>query len=218
MKLYVKGARLTYAPSLFVAKAKNNDDGTVSKAKYQGTFIVEPTTLAFAGDANPDTPAGQAKGYKFLPFKDALGAAIQQVANEGFGTRAPTLLAQLKAQNRLILHDGAEKGGKPGYEGNHYFNAANELRPLLLNAAGGSVQASDGTLYNGCYVTAVFDVWAGKGAKKQDMVGISLLGVQFMRDGERLGGGLVAAADDFAAIPAPEGEKAAAGQGAAGLF
>lgn len=216
MKLYVKGTRLAWAQSLFVAKAKADDP--LSKAKYQGTFIVEPTTLAFAGDANPDTPAGQAKGYKYLPFKDALGAAIQQAANEKFGARAATILAQLKAQNRLILHDGAEKGEKPGYVGNLYFNAANELRPLLLNAAGGSVQASDGVLYGGCYVTGVFDVWAGPGAKKQDMVGISLLGVQFMRDGERLGGGLVAAADDFAAIPSAEGEKAAAGQGAAGLF
>jgi hypothetical protein len=46
-----------------------------------------------------------------------------------------------------------------------------------------------------------------------------LLGVQFTKDGERLAGGGVAAADDFEAIPQPEAAKAAAaGTGAAALF
>lgn len=216
MKLYVKGARLAWAPSLFTAKAKADDPA--SKPKYHSTFIIEAGTLAFAGDANPDTAGGKAKGYRFAPFKEALATAIQQVASEKFSARAPAVLAQLKAQNRLILHDGAEKGGKLGYDGNTYFNAGNDTRPMLMSAAGTPVVESDGTLYNGCYVTGIFDVWAGPSAKKQDMVGITLLGVQFIRDGERLGGGITAAADDFEAIPQADAPKAAAGGGAASLF
>jgi hypothetical protein len=43
--------------------------------------------------------------------------------------------------------------------------------------------------------------------------------VQFLRDGERLAGGGVAAADDFAEIPPADGAKAAdSGKGAASLF
>jgi hypothetical protein len=50
-------------------------------------------------------------------------------------------------------------------------------------------------------------------------VNASLLGVQHVKDGERLAGGGVAAADDFEAIPeAGQAKAAATGTGAAGLF
>jgi len=217
MKLYVKGTRLAWAESLFVAKAKADDP--TSKPKYQSTFIVEKDTLGFAGDANPDTPAGRQKGYKFLPFKEALAAGIRKVATEKFGVNTETTLAQLKAQNRLILHDGAEKGEKPGYVGNSYFNASNAIRPMLLSSLGEPVTERDGLFYPGCYVIGVFDLWAGPNAKKQNMVGISLLGVQFLRDGDRLAGGSVAAADDFEPLPGADAAKIEkSGDGAASLF
>ena len=217
MKLYVKGARLAWAGSLFTAKAKQDDP--TSKPKFQGTFIVESTTLAFAGDANPDTPAGKQKGYAYAPFKEALQGGIIRVATERFAADTNTVLAQLKAQNRLILHDGAEKGGKPGYVGNMYFNAGNAIRPMVMSAHGAPVTEQDGVFYGGCYVNGIFDLWAGKNAKGQPMAGIALLGVQFMRDGDRLTGGITAAADDFEAIPQAGVEKAAAtGEGAKSLF
>lgn len=217
MKFYVKGARLAYAQSLFEAKAgKPTADNPNPKPKYQGTFIVEPTTLAFAGDANPDGALGQSKGYKYGDFKAALQLAIVTVAQEKLGPQWQALLGQLKAQNRLILHDGAEKALKPGYAGNHYFNASADLRPVVQLPNRSPITAADGIVYPGCYVDGVFDVWA---FPQRSSVNITLLAVTFAKDGERLAGGATASEDDYAAVPAEAQQKAAAtGQGAASLF
>lgn len=217
MKFYVKGARLAWAQQLFEAKAgKPMPDNPNPKAKYMGTFIVEPTTLAFAGDANPESAAGLAKGYKFGDFKTELQKAIIAVAQEKLGPNWQALLGQLKAQNRLILHDGAEKALKPGYAGNHYFNASADLRPVVRAKNGAQLQASDGVVYGGCYVDGAFDVWA---YPQRNSVNITLLAVTFSHDGERLQGGATASEDDYAAIPAEAQQQAAAtGKGAASLF
>lgn len=217
MKFYVKGARLAYAQSLFEAKAgKPMPDNPNPKAKYQGTFIVEPSTLGFAGEANPESAIGMSKGFKFGDFKAALQHAIVTVAQEKLGAQWQALLAQLKAQNRLILHDGAEKALKPGYAGNHYFNASADLRPVLRAKNGAALNAADGVLYPGCYVDAAFDVWA---FPQRNSVNITLLAVTFSHDGERLAGGATATEDDYAAVPPEAQAKAAAsGQGAQALF
>lgn len=217
MKFYVKGARLAFAQQLFEAKAnKPTADNPNPKPKYQATFIVEPTTLAFAGDANPEGAVGMSKGYKFGDFKSALQTAILSVAQEKLGPQWQAILGQLKAQNRLILHDGAEKALKPGYAGNHYFNASSDIRPVLQMKNRAAIAAADGILYPGCYVDGAFDVWAF--AQRQS-VNITLLAVTFDRDGERLAGGATASEDDYAAIPQEAQQKAVAtGQGAASLF
>lgn len=217
MKFYVKNARLAWAQSLFEAKAgKPTPDNPTPKPKFQATFIVEPTTLAFAGDANPESANGLAKGYKFGDFKGALQTAILAVAQEKLGPQWQALLAQLKAQNRLILHDGAEKALKVGYVGNNYFNASADLRPMLRHKNGAALSAADGVLYPGCYVDGLFDVWA---FPQRQSVNITLLAVTFNRDGDRLAGGATAVEDDYAAIPADAQAKAVAtGAGAASLF
>lgn len=217
MKLYVKGARLAWDKSLFEAKAgEPTKENPNPKPKYKGTFIVEPTTLAFAGDANPESPVGLSKGYKYGDFKAALSLAITTVAQEKLGANWQAYLAALKAQNRLILHDGAEKALKPGYAGNHYFNASADLRPVLQMKNRTPIQASDGVLYPGCYVDTVIDVWAFEQRKS---VNASLLVVTFDRDGERLAGGATASEDDYAAIPAEAAAAVVAtGKGAAALF
>jgi hypothetical protein len=217
MKFYVKGARLTWAANLFEAKTnKPTPDNPNPKPKFQASFIVEPTTLAFAGDANPEGAMGLSKGYKFGDFKTALSLAIQTVAQEKLGAQWQALLGQLKAQNRLILHDGAEKALKPGYAGNHYFNASSDLPPVLRTRTGHGIAAKDGILYPGCYVDGAFDVWA---FPQRNSVNITLLAVTFSHDGERLAGGATASEDDYAAVPAEAQQKAAAtGAGAASLF
>src|SRR5574341_1798238 len=217
MKFYVKGARLAFAQNLFEPKTnKPTADNPNPKPRFQGTFIVESTTLAFAGDANPEAALGLSKGYKYGDFKLALSSAIAAVAQEKLGPQWQAILGQLKAQNRLILHDGAEKALKPGYAGNFYFNASSELPPVLQLKNRSPIRVTDGVLYSGCYVDGAFDVWAF--AQRQS-VNITLLAVTFSHDGERLAGGATASEDDYAAIPAEaQAKAAAAGTGAASLF
>lgn len=212
MKLYVQGARLMWEENLFVAKANApTPENPNPKPKYQSTFVVEPATKAFAGEVHPGSDRGKSQGHKFGDFKAELTKAILAVAAEKFGQKAQSILQKLKAQNRLILHDGAEKGEKAGYVGNFYFNASNDVRPLVRNSNGAQLSHNDGVLYPGCYVDVVLDVWA---FPKRESVNATVLAVTFNRDGERLAGGTVAAADDFEAIPAAATEKS----GAAALF
>lgn len=231
MKLYLKNARASFAQSLFEARPPKDGKG---KAKYGLTGILEKTTLAFAGDANPDGPAGQARGYKFGDVKQEMSKAIIDVAKAKWGEAATetvdaagnkvmapaymVVIQLLKAQNRLPIHDGAEKANYPGYLGNFYTNASNEIRPVIRHKNGSQLEAKDGVIYSGCYVDMVLDVWAQDNQFGR-RVNASLLAVTFAGDGERLAGGASATDDDYAAIPQEAQAKAAAsGGGAASLF
>jgi len=231
MKLYIKGARASFAQSLFEARPPKDGKG---KAKYGLTGILEKTTTAFAGDANPEGPAGQAKGYKFGDLKQEVSKAIIEVAKAKWGeaatdsvdaagnkTQIPafmSVLGLLKAQNRLPLHDGAEKANYPGYLGNLYMNASNEIRPVTRHKNGAQLEAKDGVIYSGAYVDMVVDIWAQDNQFGR-RVNASLLAVTFSHDGERLAGGASATDDDYAAIPQEAQVKAAvSGGGAASLF
>jgi len=214
MKFYIKGARLSYVQSLFEAKVVNNQ----GKPKFSVASIIEPATQGFAGDANPDAPAGQAKGYRYGDFKAELSKAILAVATEKWGAKAMEVLLLLKAQNRLPLHDGSEKGATPGYAGNLYMNASNEIRPMVRNKNGAQLQASDGVIYSGSYGDVVVDIWP-QDNQFGKRVNASLMAVTFNRDGDRLAGGVAATDDDYAAIPeTTQATAAATGAGAGALF
>lgn len=235
MKLYLKNVRGSYTDSLFTAKAVKGKDGSTSAEKYSLASIIIPgKTEGFAGDAHPESPAGQAKGYKFGDPLQAASVAISDAAQKKWGD-APTesvdaagnkvmlprwqaMLAQLKATNRLPIHDGAEKAMTPGYAGNKFMNANNAIRPQVRHSNGAQLEARDGVIYSGCFLDVVTDIWAQDNAHGK-RVNASLLAVQFRADGERLAGGATATDDDYAAIPQQAQEAAkASGTGAASLF
>jgi hypothetical protein len=214
MKLYLQKARGSFTASLFEPKQVNNQ----GKAKYSVASIITPETRAFAGDANPDSPAGQAKGYKWGDVKTEMSKAIMDAANGKWGAKALDQVTQLKAQNRLPLHDGAEKATTPGYAGNLYMNSGNELRPHVRNRNGSTLEAKDGVIYPGCYIDVVVDIWAQDNIHGK-RVNASLLSVTFNSDGERLAGGATSTDDDYAAIPQEtQAAAAATGAGAGSLF
>jgi hypothetical protein len=195
-RVTLQGVRLAF-PNLFEAKLPQGSQG--GKAKFSAAAI-------FAKDS---------------PNKDALLKAINEVATAKWGAKAGDVLLALKASDKLCLHDGDAKADTPGYKGNLFVNASNEIRPTTL--AGGPdgrapTTAADGKLYAGAKVNMMVEVWA-QDNQFGKRVNASLLGVQFVADGERLSGGGVASADDFEAIPQAATEKAAAaGTGAAALF
>lgn len=195
-RVVLKDVRLAF-PNLFEAKVPSGTQG--GKAKFSAAFI-------FAKDS---------------PNKEVLLKAINEVATAKWGAKSGDVLVALKASDKLCLHDGDAKADTAGYKGNLFVNASNEIRPTAL--AGGPdgrqpTTAAEGKLYAGCYVNGIVEVWA-QDNQFGKRVNASLLGVQFVKDGERLAGGGVAAADDFEALPTTAVETAAAtGQGAKALF
>jgi hypothetical protein len=192
MKLHIQNLRLSQVYVHDVGKPFDAD----AKAKFSIHGIVER-----------DSPVvGQMK------------AAILQVAKETWGEKAEAKLKAIGALGKIwCLRDGDTKSDNPAYAGKVFVAAKNEIRPLVIGPSREPLVAADGKPYPGCYGNLIIDIKASDLPTPQ--VYAYLLGVQFTKDGERLAGGGVAAADDFEAIPQPEAAKAAAaGTGAAALF
>jgi hypothetical protein len=192
MKVTLNHVRLCFAQNLF-KKSKPAAAGADAKEKYQGEFILEPES----------------------DNHNSLRAAITAAAKAEWGDKADDVLKKVAATDHIwCLRDGDAKD-RPEYKGKKVAAAKNEIRPLVIDQVRSPISPDDGTLYSGCYVNVIMDVKAGSKPKQQ--VYAYLLGVQKAADGERLSGS-VAAADDFEEIPQAEGQKAAAGGGAASLF
>ncbi len=188
-KVQLKDVRLTF-PQLFEAKTVNGQ----GEPKFSAAFLIP----------------------RDHPQLAEVQTAIREAADTKWGPKAGDVLKQLKAADKLAVHDGDGKSNYEGYEGNLFVNASNKLRPLVIDGNRAPLTASDGKPYSGCYVNAILEFWA-QDNQFGKRVNASLLGVQFIRDGERLAGGAVAAADDFEAIPETAVPKTGTG-GAADLF
>lgn len=190
MKVNLKDVRLTF-PDLFEAK---QFDGK-GDAKFSGGFL-------FPRDH---------------PQIAEIQKAIIAAADDKWGAKAGEVLKALKAGDRLAVHDGDAKE-YDGYAGNLFINSSNKMRPLVIGQNREPLVAADGKPYSGCYVNAIVEFWGQDNAYGK-RVNASLLGVQFVRDGERLAGGGVAAQDDFDDISGDQREAAeTSGDGASGLF
>src|SRR5574341_586041 len=147
MKLYLKGARLAFTPTLFEPKIVNSKDGTSGKPKFSVASIIEPTTKVYAGEKNPDSAGGIAEKLQWNGnAREEFSKTIIAVATEKWAAKAMETLGVLKAQNRLPLHDGAEKALTPGFAGNLYMNSSSDLRPVVRHKTGASLTAADGVI------------------------------------------------------------------------
>ena len=123
-----------------------------------------------------------------------------QVAKEKWGTKADQVFKQMKAGDKLCLHDGDTKAQYEGFEGMMFVSSRTKTRPLTLGGGPNKkdpVVESDGVLYSGCYVNAVIELWA-QDNQFGKRINAQLGGVQFYRDGDAFsGGGSAADEDDF---------------------
>ena len=176
MKVNLNNVRITF-PQLFEPKQVNGQ----GDPKFSAAFL-------FAKDH-----AGVA----------ALQKAILDAANEKWGAKAGDVLKALKASDKICVHDGDAKSDYDGYAGNYFLNASNKIRPLVVDGNKAPLDSSSGKPYSGCYVNAIVEIWP-QDNQFGKRVNASLLGVQFVGDGERLAGGGVASQDDFEPIPGTE--------------
>lgn len=191
MSYRIDNVRFNYTNSLFTAQRPKTGEG---KEKFSVVAIFP----------------------KDHPQVAAIKAELLKVADAKWPGKGAEVLKQLAAGDRVCLHDGDAKADKPGYEGNLFINASNELRPLVIGPQREALAASDGKPYSGSYGNIIVEFWA-QDNQFGKRINASLLGVQHIKDGERLSGGGVASADDFDAIPQPEQAKAKT-DGAAALF
>lgn len=169
MKIKLNNVRLAF-PCLFEAKTVAGE----GKPAFSGTFLIDPAD----------------------PQIKTLNAAIEATAKDKWGAKADAMLKQLRAADKVCLHNGDLKASYDGFPGNLFVSARNPVRPTVLNKDKSPLAEADGVVYAGCYVNAVLELWP-QDNQYGKRVNATLLGVQFAGDGDSFTGGGAASEDDF---------------------
>lgn len=122
-----------------------------------------------------------------------LKAKMQAVWTDKFGPeKGPKKLkAALDSKNTRFLHHDADNG----------FYKINLKRrdtdgaPVVIDRAKQPLTASSGLPYGGCYVNVSFDMWVYD--KQSTGTSATLMGIQFVADGEPFGGSSQPSDKDF---------------------
>lgn len=130
---------------------------------------------------------------------NAINKAIDNAIAAGtakFGGKVPK-----KSMLKLPLRDGDVERDSKEYENCYFLNCKSEQAPQVVDENRNKVDPS--VVYSGCFVrvSLTFFPFAVNGNKG---VAAGLGNVQFLRDGDSLGGGHISAADDFGAPEAGE--------------
>lgn len=169
MKVKLTNVRLAF-PVLFEAKTVNGE----GKPAFSASFLLDPAD----------------------PQVKALNQAIEQVAKDKWGAKAEAILKQMRAQDKVALHDGDLKANYDGFPDNLYVSARSATRPLVIDKDKSPLTEQDGKPYAGCFVNASIELWP-QDNNYGKRVNASLRGVQFFRDGDAFAGGGAASEDEF---------------------
>ena len=131
--------------------------------------------------------------------KAMIDKTIAQVALDKWGAKAEKLLPQILAtSNKCCFADGDAKAYN-GYAGNWALTSTRNEEtgaPVVVDRDKSPLSHSSGKIYSGCYVNATVDLWAQDNSFGR-AIRATLVNVQFVRNGESLGGAAPASADDL---------------------
>lgn len=134
------------------------------------------------------------------PQIKTIEAAQAEVAKAKWGAKADAILKQMKASDKLALHDGDTKAQYDGFEGNMFISSRTKTRPLTLGRDKSPLTEADGVLYSGCFVNVSLELWAQDNSYGK-RINAQLGGIQFHSGGDAFaGGGSAADEDDFDAL------------------
>lgn len=176
-------------------------------------IITIPLILAFpslfekssAGDGEPSYNMKGIIDPKDTKTIKICEDAIIEVAKEKWGAKADKIMAAFVRTGKkpdvfFVKDEYRNQSGDTydGFEDMYYVTAKTQpdgARPTVVDRDTSVLQPGDGKPYSGCHVMAKLDIWPqdnkwGKGVRATP------IGVQFVRDGRRFGGGAAPAAPD----------------------
>ena len=172
--------RLSY-PNLFTARAIN-DQGD---PKYSATLLIPKSDTATVERVHAAIDAAVKDGIERRIFKGAVDPSR---------SKYPPL-----RDGDSPKDDGSPRGDE--FAGHWFISAkapGNKPRPSVVDANVQPVM-DESEIYAGCYVNMFVEFYAYETSGNKG-IAASLRGVQFVRDGERLGGEPLEAEDMFSAI------------------
>lgn len=128
----------------------------------------------------------------------AVEDAILAEAKIKFKDKAEKKLAALRGNSNKFCFTDGDNIDRDGYEG-HMALAARRKQsagpPLVLDVNKTPLSEKSGKPYAGCYVNMNVDIWVQTG--QFEGVRATLLGVQFVEDGDSFAAGAAVSDDDF---------------------
>lgn len=168
-------------------------------------LIIEKARVSFAQSLfNPQEDDKGKKNYNchlLIPNKGAELAKVvevmKKVAIEKWGAKGEATFKALTSGGKTFLHSGAEKPDYEGYDGMMYLSVRSRVIPKLLNKDKTPATEEQGTLYSGCYVYAILDVYPQDHATYGKRINCSIGGLMVVADGEALGTSTKAKDEEF---------------------
>ncbi len=181
MEILVQKVRVAFAKGIFEKTAFGGD--AKAKADFNSKFILAPDHAQIA----------------------QLKKLEEDVAKEKWGAKADNELKVIRSKDVGLLHDGNTQRSD-GFADMLFISARADQRPSTFNRDRSQITAEDGIIYSGCYVNLKIDVWA-QDNQYGKRINATLLGVQFVSDGDSFAAGAPpATADDFADLGVDETE------------
>lgn len=183
-RIMLENVRLSY-PTLWTPKEFEAGDGVFA---WTAQFLLDPENPKHAAKIK------EVEAIERKEFRAAMGAKGADDAKFEAAWKA------LSWDDRA-LRDGIHKAENDGYEGKFFMAAratqGKQSAPVILDRRAARVaEGAEGAPYAGCFVNAQVEVWAQFGKYKGTRC--TLLGVQFVRDGDAFGGGRPADLSAFA--------------------
>ncbi len=172
-----------------MAKLINGTRVVTNEVRASYAYVVEPKSMD-EGDPKYSLQVIIPKADK--ETLDLINKAIDQAITDGiakFGGKRPN-----KAALKLPLRDGDVEREEEEYQDAYFINCNNKMAPQVVDASRHPVDP--GTIYSGCYIRVSISFFAFSRNGNRG-VAASLGNIQFLRDGESLGGAHITAADDF---------------------
>lgn len=131
---------------------------------------------------------GKAKySAKFLIPKSET-ALVKQVADAMKELASNTFKdKRLPPSDKLCMKDG-DTTGRDEDAGYWVLSASDDRRPVVVNRDKSPLVAEDDVIYPGCWVVGRVRLWA-QDNQYGKRINANLMGVMFVKDGDRLGGG-----------------------------
>lgn len=166
-----------------------------------GTRVVTNEVRAsYVHVAEPSSMNGNDPKYSMaviIPKEDKetlslINKAIDQAITDGipkFGGKRPN-----KGALKLPLRDGDVERDDDAYKDSFFINCNNKTQPQVVDAS--RHQVDPVVIYSGCYCRVAISFFAFS-VQGNRGIAAALGNIQFLRDGEPLGGARITAADDF---------------------
>lgn len=167
-------------------------------------LILEKVRVSFAQSLfNPQKDDKGKKTYNchlLIPNKGPdlvkVVETVKKVAIDKWGARGNETFKALMSSGKTFLHSGAEKPDYEGYDGMMYLSVRSRIIPKLLNKDKTPVTEEQGTLYSGCYVYAILDVYP-QDNNYGKRINCSIGGLMVVADGDALGASTKAKDEEF---------------------